>query len=253
MADDSRWYKWLTFAVFIIVGLLFPLSLFVNIIFATTIEEAVEHTFLTLTGWTIAFKAGILYWRRNVLRDIFRIHTSLLRDTKPLDGTNYFERFEKILASIHFMSWCVGMIQVAFSRPEDATLPSTSQLPYEFAERHSVYLTVSVWQMLCASGLVAWVTMEDTLSLALMNITCEHVAQLKRQLRQLGSQGDDLLFYVNIKDCCMRYEDCLAFANAIQKVLSLAFLVQFGVSGMVLCAAVYLLSIVSCGVKSCYA
>lgn len=218
-ATDSPLYKWLTIAYFLFVGIIFPLSLFMNTLFAHSIEEALEPLLIALLCWANASKAAVIYWHRNSIRDISRIHADLLRDADR-NAANEHEQIGRknfnihaVLTILYFMSWCSDVARTIFLPSEEGTLLSTSCLPFEFADSRLVYFTVLVYQFIGALAMCMcmWVAMMDALPIALIITACGHVAQLKQRLRNLGSKGDNLKFYDGVVECCERYEGCLRY------------------------------------------
>lgn len=220
--DDSVWYKALTLTIFLSVGFLFPLSLFVNVCYASSIEEVIDQSFISLTCWTIACKASFIYWRQKSIRELFRIHAALLCDavkpiTDPIARQNFSAHI--FLTCTYMMSWSMFLAQAAIVDPRDANWPSTSRLPYDFANRRSVYLCGLVYQSmsyLCNSICGA---MEDSFYIALINMTGGHVAILKLRLRKLGASdingyNGNMRFYRDLVECCKWYGNasrCVCF------------------------------------------
>lgn len=217
---DSPWYYRLTIAIFLLTGLIYPVSLTVNIFFANTIEEAMDHVFLSSTVWLTAIKAAVVYWRRDSIHDLFRIHVGLLKSATS--NTDTYEtvirnnvRVHLAMATLYHLTSFVFVVQSCFSQREDSLWPSTLHFPYAFAQKRSVYWIVLVYQMICGQSITVWVAVQDAFFIALIGTVCHHVAQLKQRLRHLGggrvdSNNDrDLLFYKGLVECCRHYEACL--------------------------------------------
>lgn len=214
--DDSRWYQCWTIAYFLNVGIFSLLSIVVNIFYANSLEEAMNHTFVSLTCWTNTFKACILYKRRNSIYELFDIHERFLRTVNGRSATANYRivcvnvRAHIALTTLYFVWWMFVVAQIVFAEPENRALPSTRNLPYAYAKHSTVYLSVLVYQIACDMGHCISASMADTFYIALMNTICGHVAELKVRLRALGNNGDgDLQFIKDMIDCCKRYEDCL--------------------------------------------
>lgn len=219
-AIDSPSYKWQTVAFFFFIGVAFPCSQFANIFFTTTIEEAMDFSFTSLSVWTSAFKTAVIYWRRDNIRELFGIHGQLSYGSGRIADTN--RRVARLNTLVHviltlFYLLVVGaaVAQTIFSRPEDAIIPSTSRLPYHFAARRDVYWSVLMAQVICASGVIIWTAIDDSFFIALINIALGHLGELKMRFEGLGSdigQGErnrDARFDGDLVECCRRYENCL--------------------------------------------
>lgn len=271
MAEDPRWYKWLTTSLYLSIGVLFPLSLCVNIFFVTSVQEAMDHIFLSVAFSTTGFKMGIIYWQLDNIRELFRIHAELLRGAWR-NAVNH-SRTARLNLRIHMLftlmygSTAVGfLLQVAFSRPEDSVYTSTLLYPFDFMHSRAIYSTVLVYQ--CVGNMCSgiWAALTFTFLSALMNIACGHLADLKDRLRNLGTAKDTSMFYKDLIDCCKCYGMCLRcvfsvwtslewswivtftlsdrFTDIMTNILSPSYFAQFVVSGGVLCCTVYLLSVV---------
>lgn len=219
LPDDQRWYKWLTITFFLVVGILFPLTQFVNIFYANSMEEILDSLFLTMTHWANIYKAAIIYWHRNSIREVFRTHEILIRDgdrnATNNDRVAWINIYIHIILSILYFNWWVLLVvQIIFSKPFDRMHSSTSRLPYEYLQRSSINLTALMYQIVCDVGHTFCAGVEDAFYIALMNTTCGHVAELKTRLQNMGRefvQGENrnAKFYKDLSECCKRYENCL--------------------------------------------
>lgn len=214
-ADDSSQYKWLTIASFLCVCVLTPASVVVNIFFAHSIEQAMDHLFISSSGLPTAVRAGVLYWHRHSIRNIFRIHAGLTRNTSS-EHTAYNDRLARMNFHIHMILTALYSavmlaisVQIIFMVPQGRILSSTAYLPYAFAQHRSLYLAVLTYQV-CSSWVnIMTASTQDAVFVAMINTVCGHVKQLKERLQQLNANGDDATFYKDLIDCCQRYADCL--------------------------------------------
>lgn len=213
-ATDPSWYKWLTAVYFVMVGISLPLLVFSNIFVASTIEEAMDHIFTSLSFWMVAFKSGFIYGHRNSIREMFRTHARLLTGAEHhVDVARSNIRMHVYFYSLYLLSWCSVLLQALFSTPEERFWRSTANWPYAFARNRIVYITVLVYQATCNMGLIIWASMEDSFYIALINTVCSHVTLLKKRLRALDTKDGvavrDARFYAELIECCARYEQCL--------------------------------------------
>lgn len=284
MADDSPNYKLRTIAFFFFGALLFPLAQSVNIFYVATIQEAMDSSFISFACWSTTLKVIVIYSYRDSIRQILRIHNSLLPKRSTEINNRVISvniRAHVILTSLCLFTWCLFIIQTACMDEKHAIWPFTVRLPYAFAHHRGVYWIVLVYQTLaCLIMGVGHVGVQDSFFLALMYTECGHVAELKQRLAKLGTtptvdgEDRDLRFYRDLVDCCKRYEDCsrwalltvyckfhsqiysfrglnfvrhYRFAETMNTILSPSFFFQFGVSGLVFCSTVYMLSEVNSG------
>lgn len=221
--DDSPWYKRLAIAYLIFIGILFPLTLFVNVLYATTIEEIMNRLFYVTIIPVEAFKSCIIYWRCDKIRQLFRIHTSLLAD--HTENSNRVARENNLvhftLTATYNLVWCVFAYQSVYLQADNAIFPSTSYWPYAFARSRTVFWLVLIYQALNCLCFSVWVgSMQDSFYISLINANCSQVADLKQRLASLGtidsvggSDERDLRFYKGLVDCCKRYELCLRYGH----------------------------------------
>lgn len=214
---NSSAYKWLTIVIFTVIGTIMPLSMFINVLFAHSMQEAMDYTF-ALTGWATTVKAGVLYWHGDSIRHIFRIHAKLLRGGQH-NANN--ERIANLNLNTHLsfsvLYFCClsGLATQTFiSLPEHGIFPSTAHFSEDIAKYRMLYWLVLMYQILSGLIIINWTATQDTFYIALINIICGHVADLKQRLVDLGkadASRKDLPFYEDIVECCKRYENCLRF------------------------------------------
>lgn len=220
-AYASCWYHWLTIVMFLSVGVVFSLSLFVNIFVVNSIGESMHSLFLPLSGWATLFKAAVIYYHRDNIRKLFRIHVDLSRDVgrhveiiaRVADTTI---RVQIVLVALYSSSWLMVGVQSVVSQPADAMLPSIVFWPYAFAQQRAVHWTVLIIQIVTSGAFIVWVTVADTFNTVLISTACGHVTQLKVRLHHLGTEivnGEnlDLRFYKDVVKCCKHYENCLRY------------------------------------------
>lgn len=191
----------------------------VNTFYADTVPEAISHLYMSMTQWLATFKTGIMHWQRDNIRQLLRIHTDIVQDGKRY--ANIHDRIARINTRVHMwlttlygLGWGCFFVQVMCSRAEEGIWSSTTHLRYAFARISQVYLAVVVYQGMCNLLSAIWCGMQDSFYVALMNTACGHVAELKQQFQQLGTEyGDgenrDGRFYKDLMNCCKHYEKCL--------------------------------------------
>lgn len=212
--NDPPWYKWLTIVFFCSVGILLPWSQLVNIVFVQTIPAAMHHSFLPLNFWATAFKAAVIHYRRDDIRQLFRIHDGLWRATGCGRKIDVNIREQIATATLYLMTWLAVVVQSVLSESEDAMLPSTAHWPYDFAQAQAVYWIVLTLQIAISVGYIIWAAVGDLFYIGTINTACGHITQLNEQLKCVGTEivtGEDLdlRFYKDLVECCRQYEDCL--------------------------------------------
>lgn len=214
--DDSRYYKWLTIGMFLFVGVIFPLSLFVNMFFVASVLEAINHFFLSMTHSSTIFKMCIIYWQRERIRELFRINVGLSHGaeyTNQIARTNV--RLHTLFTLLYGGSCCGLITQSILSRRGEGVLPSTSLYPFDFVQRREIYSIFLVYQCFSNTCCALLATTPEGFYVGLMNQACGHLIDLKNRLKNLGTQINghnadrDAVFYRDAIDCCKRYEHCL--------------------------------------------
>lgn len=214
MAEDSCCFKCLTIVFLILVAVIFPLSLPMNILLVDfKIQIAMQYSFAALSALAATIKIAVIYWRRNDIRAFFRAHTTMSRD----GNTAAHNHVVRMNIQIHALFTCLYILWDIFAQinswmapPEDKTISSTMNLPYDFAQSYTIYVIVLVFQIVSSVLMCVLVALADAIFIAKMNTVCGHLMQLKERLRNLGDNyADDDRFYRDLIDCCQRYEDCL--------------------------------------------
>lgn len=211
--DDSRWYKLLTISFFLFVGIMWPLCFFGNMLYANnTIDEVMMQLFAVIMACTITIKGVAIYWHRDSIRELFRIHTELLRNDSlqrlhRIGRRNF--RVHTTLTAFYLLAWLNDVVQIYYLKPEERSYSSTAHYPHDIARNRAVYLTVLVLQASGSVGAVLWLGVQDTLPYALLNTVCGHVAELKTHLENLRADDGDSMFNKELIRCCERYENCL--------------------------------------------
>lgn len=215
--DNSFLYKCLTIAFFSFVGIFFPLSLPMNILFIDfKIDDALQHSFASMPAFAATFKVVVIYWRLDNIRAFFRLHTAMLsrggrRDAAANDQVARMNiRIHAVLTLLYVLYALSAVVQNTFAQPADKIIVSTMNLPYDFARSRAVYVSGLMFQIVCSVCACMLVALEDSLFIPMINTVCCHLIQLKERLRLLGTSGaGDVRFYSDLIDCCKRYEDCL--------------------------------------------
>lgn len=202
---------------FFCVGIFFPALLLVNIFCVDTIQQAINSTFMCGVCWLTTFKASVLYWRNDRIRELFRQHVflaSAARRDALLDLVYINIRLQMALCAIYTTTYAAAVTQTLLSSPADAILPSTHFWPFKFAQKSTAYYSLLCAQFVTGVAIVPWITMSDTSYIAFMNTVVVHISELKERLRNLGKQVDDgenadLRFYKDLVECCKEYECCI--------------------------------------------
>lgn len=217
-ANDTRRYNWLTIGIFIVFGLLSSLSLFVNLFFVNTIEEVTTHLFISLSCAICTFKAAIIYWQRDSIRELFGVHAALSSDVICNDRYNRIVRLNYrvhgLFACLYCCSVSLFIVQSIYSDTADSLIPANTHWSYGFLQHRAVFWIVFVYQVLCIFFNAICHSMEDSFYIALIQILCCHLTELKERLKALGTESMRIesrnsLFYKNLIECCERYENCL--------------------------------------------
>lgn len=216
-ANDSRWYICLTIGMFVSIGIVFPMSLFVNVFFVKSLERTIDQLFLSLSCWCAIFKIAVIYWRRDIIRELLHMHTVLSGDMKDRDRhnrtirVNY--RVHAFFVGLYFCCLIIFVVQSVYSKPDEAVYSSTEHWPS--IQHRAVYLIVLIYQVVANFCGLFWASLEDAFYIALINVVGSHLVELKERLKALGheltygAESRNSLFYKHLIECCERYENCL--------------------------------------------
>lgn len=212
--NDSLTFKWLTSSAFILFGVVFPLSILANIIFVQSIEAIMEYSFMALNCAVIAFKGILIHCKSDQIREIFRTHNQLMRAAN--DRHEIYMKISRensviqvLLTSMFNFCWLLFLIENVIADDEERFWPSTLHWPFEFADKHVVYMCVLVFQGISDWYVVFLAGTEDSFLIALVNNLCGHVITLKEKLRSLGTHCEsDVEFYADLVRYSLFYEEC---------------------------------------------
>lgn len=228
---SSPLYKCLTLTTLISLGIFYPLSLFVNLFYANSIQDVIDQAFISLTSWTVAFKAAVIYQQRDHIRQLFQIDADLSRECDRPKAA-HVARINSIAYVFHTVAYTMTsfmfLVQVFVIGPEKSPYPSTARMPYAFAANRNVFWVGMTLQAVSYLVLCVLAAMEDSLYIALINIICGHVAEMKDRLKMMGMKGAadadrNSLFFADLRECCRRYEDCLRWVEIQIQILIEAF------------------------------
>lgn len=218
---DSRLYTWTTMALFVLFGFLFPLTMVVNVFFVNSVTEVMDHMFYSVSLYSSTYKLSVTYSNRENIRELFRTHAALSY------GVGYNDVHDKRTARMNiiihtvfmclYIACCIGfLLQTAFSPPEESVFASTLLYPSDFMHRRAMYLSLLLFQ--CTGNVIStvWAALNDSFYIALMNMACSHVTDLKYRLNILGARyaanvDRNAIYYKDLMDCCKRYEECSRF------------------------------------------
>lgn len=151
------------------------------------------------------------------------------------------------------LSWCGLSTEHIF---EASGCRLVIHWPYDFAHRRSFYLIVMTCQAICSWCIVVLAAVEDSFFIALLNIACGHIASLKEQLENLGTDHIDensqnLVYHKELIVCCRRFENCLRYHNHTQTHhWNVIKLYEFGMVLQYCCNhRTYSIAIISCAVR----
>lgn len=75
-----------------------------NVIFAKSIKEIMDYSFLLLTCWASDMKAGVIYYERKRIQHFVRMHRELRLHYDGTDGTYLMESLNAMWPCI-FLYW----------------------------------------------------------------------------------------------------------------------------------------------------
>lgn len=236
--QKSHLYKWSSLMWLLLVVIPFPLTLFVNLFYATsTVQEIVDHFLLSTTALNCTYKVIYMYLQQTNIRNVFELHDTMLKKSNnkfdDADEFNRVKRYNQLIFKyfewFYFSCGFAIVLQVAFAKPEKRVWPSTYNLPSEMLKGPELYLIGLIYQGFCNMMIILWGVPLDTFPVILMCMLSGHVDRLCTRLRQLGIEfhdedddSDDNVeeaklspndrYYRDLKDCSQYYELCSRYA-----------------------------------------
>lgn len=204
--------------VWLILGIFYPLSLILNLIFAESIFEMAERLVITSSVVVLVIKAINLISNRNGLRQLFvqlkelddgisdELHVAEMQSVIQISHRLYFS----FLCS--YISTCVLLVfQAIFSKPETRMWSSTYSYPYDWAHLSYVYVSGIFFQGISNHCIVVFAVAADTYGVILIHILAAHINILHSRLERLGKcvRQSGREQYYDLIYCCKVYEKIL--------------------------------------------
>lgn len=224
----SYLYPLLSIAILLIIGIGYPFSQLMNIVFIDSIDIITDQCLISSTVVAGTVKGVNIYLQQSKLRKIFQLHKEM--SEKWARGTDVREHFKTIAKNnVRILNLFIWMymaggtgvaLQTIFSTPEKRLYASTYYVPFEFGKNPAVYFSVIVFQVICSFFYCFWNAIEDTYPVILILILCGHLDTLQTQLANLGVKEDaadtgigrDRLsrkYYTELGNCVSYYQSCL--------------------------------------------
>lgn len=231
-ATNKYRYHALSIAVLVLIGIGFPLSQIANLFLVSSVDDMMDHLFISLTIICGTVKSINLYVQRQRFQRIFDVHEELILtgffDRRVFDGIRSMIAFIfKFFVFMYMSAWVfVGLYNVISVR-EKRFWPSTHHIQSDWAEGEVLYWSVFAYQAVTNFCFCGWHAMLDTMPIILIIILCGHLDVLQERLGELGVkivEGEaktgafmrrkrrvdkDAEYYKALKKCCIHYELCL--------------------------------------------
>lgn len=244
----SFFYNLLSYLTFFLVGLAFPVSLLWNVFFVGSVDKILDHLFISSSASMALIKATNVWVQQSKLRKLFQLHHQMLEKYgENQEEMKVFQVISKDCSAMlkfftvtYMSAWATVGLQSAFSVKEKRLWPSTSLLPFDFAQQQWVYLFViscQCYQNFCHCLLTC---VNDTYPVFMIKSLSGHIEILRRRLRALGigdvkpSAGVEKLrkvtnreqnvselnqrYYREIIDCVKEYESCLGLVPVLNHI-----------------------------------
>lgn len=213
-------YHLWTVLIFLVLGILFPLSQMLNIYFADTITEMVDRSIITSSVVVVVIKALNLYTNRNKLMEFFvnlkelddeiteTIHLQRLNSTVKLGQRLYF------LFLYPYILTCILLVfQTIYSSPAIRLWMSTYAYPYEWAHQTPIYMSGLIGQAIANTCIVIFAVAVYTYGVVLIHLLSTHIGILHNRLERIGNYTQQTLDdnYNDVILCCNIYERILRY------------------------------------------
>lgn len=213
------YHSWTLF-IFLVLGLLFPLSQILNIIFADSIIEMVDRSVITSSVVVVVIKALNLYIKRKELDDFFseikKLDIEIQEESQVQQISTAIKISHKLFFSYlyPYISTCVLLaFQTIYSRPAIRMWSSTYAYPFDWSQKTEIYVTGLFIQGICNTCIVIFAVAADTYGAVLIHILSTHIDILQDRIKKLGknkNNGDKEPFEQLIFSC-KSYESVLRY------------------------------------------
>lgn len=219
-AENSRLYHFWTVIIFIVLGVLFPLSQIVNIIFVNSVTEMVDRSVITSSVVVVVIKALNLYANRKRLTELLNQLTDLDGEINELSHIQHINLAIKFGHRLYFtflypyISTCVLLVfQTIYSRPEIRLWSSTYEYPFEWAHQTHIYVIGLFIQGIANTCVVIFAVAADTYGVVLIHLLSKHIVILQDRLECLGQNANQSAneHYNELIFCCNVYEWILKY------------------------------------------
>lgn len=216
----SIFYTIWTLTLFIFVGILFPLSIMLSVVFSNSISEMVDRMAIASSVIVVIVKAINVYKEQKKLEEFFHVAERLDKEITENDHISMFNGMLRFSQQIYFTffysflsAWSMLVFQAIYSRPSSRLWSSTYSYPYEWAHHPYVYAGGLFFQGISNACIVIFSISTDTYVAVLNNVLAGHISILNNRLKRLGHTevkvDSEKYHYEELVRCCRIYQDIL--------------------------------------------
>lgn len=197
-SDSNRLLKLWGIIVFIWSGLILVCCQFISVIYAESSNGMIEEILFLLTTSSIPVKVFCFYIRidnlSNILDILKMVDNQVENEDDILTMQKLYRRCRRITTTFYsfYLSTVMSLfVQLIFLEKEERTWKSTILVPFEFAQRSSVYHTVLFFQSIgnLLNCLLAVST--DTYCYTLLNLLNGHINILSTNISKIGDSNQE--------------------------------------------------------------
>lgn len=259
---NPLWYKCYTFIIFLIPLISFPLLILANLFSVNNLNDVIETLLPSSTVVIATIKGTLLYRNRYKIKQLFAMLSDMDGEIKSDEQKMIIkkcvqesQRLLKFVICVYYGGVTMAMVIAVIAK--EKMWPSWFPFNFEYRENLTMYYVVLLYQYISNMVHAVVDSTVDMYGSTFTKLLGCHLDVLGIKFTYLGNDNDDKkkdmddknmdkMYYKKLCECVEYHTLCIRFSQQLDKILSVHYLTQFGVSGFVLCVAAYQLSVVIC-------
>lgn len=266
--DQPHWYSKYSFCYCVIIYVIFPFLMSMNLFYAVNIYAIIETLCFLPTGM-VGIKLWLLISKKTHIIRILTLSKRMERKIRKMQEIETIRKCDQESRSC-VRSLMILYVSASITSYFDVQIAGNKKLmwamwlPYNFENSKALYqialgvqLMISMLECVIHSSL-------DSFGATMYKILGAHIDILGQRLQDLAKpktkmigkrqtmiemkeENDKWLRQneLELRDCILVHQQCLAFSRSMNIAMSNIFLVQFAMSGATMCGSEFQLSVVS--------
>lgn len=273
--DQPHWYTKYSFCYCMVIYVIFPFFMSMNLFHAVDIYAIIETLCFLPTG-LVGIKLFLLISNKSHIVRILALVKRMERNIKNVQEMQTIRQCEQESRSC-IRSLMILYVSASITSYFDVQIAGNKKLmwamwlPYNFENSKVLYqvalavqLMISMLECVIHSSLDSFGATVYKLLGAHIDILSQRLEDLakprtqiigeKQTMMEMRKERDTWLRQneLELRDCILVHQQCLAFSRSINIAMSNVFLVQFAMSGATMCGSEFQLSVVSISVKKIF-